>query len=116
MHSFMHGYIITKLFSNREIVLVFDEMTIRESLVFDNSSGNVIRFVDVGDMNNKLKCFESNVKSQIFKKEVATHMLMMYVRGVFVKMEYPLAQFPTTGTCITCNTFVLHILYTCVYS
>ena len=82
----------------RHIVLVFDEMKIQESLVFDSKSGNIIGYVDVGDMNMQLKNFEANLEEKAQEKEVATHMLMLYVRGIFTKMEYPLAQFPTTGT------------------
>lgn len=82
---------------NREVVLVFDEMTIRESLVFDDESGNIVGFVNVGDIYEKLKRFESSLKGEEFENEVATHMLTIHVRGIFFKMEYPLANFPTSG-------------------
>jgi hypothetical protein len=31
------------------------------------------------------------------KKEVATHMLVIYVCGIFIKLQIPLAQFATTS-------------------
>ena len=81
----------------RHVVLVFDEMKVQENLVFDNDSGNIIGYVNVGDINSMLKSFESQLKDEAPEKEVATHMLVLYVRGIFLKMEYPLAQFSTTG-------------------
>ena len=79
----------------RNVTLVFDEMKIQEGLVFDKENGSIVGFVDTGDMNAKLKSFEAQVTSkEVQEKEVATHMLALYVRGIFLKLEYPIAQFP----------------------
>ena len=84
-------------------MLVFDEMKICEDLVFDTESGTVIGYVDTGDINLKLKDFEARVKGKTHESEVATHMLTLYVRGIFTNLGYPLAQFPTAGILLTCN-------------
>jgi hypothetical protein len=82
--------------SQRQVVLIFDEMRIQESLVFDKSGGNIVGYVDVGDMNSHLKKFETKLEEDE-ARSVATHMLVLYVRGIMTKLEYPIAQFPTTG-------------------
>ena len=40
------------------------------------------------------------------KKEVATHILAFSICGIFVRLEYTLAQFPTTG-----NKMAIHYFY-----
>lgn len=96
----------------RQVVLAFDEMKIKEGLVFDVDKGNIIGFVDTGilisygymyelitgDLNTRLKSFEDHVMDVAHKEdEVATHMLAVCVRGIFMKLDYPIGQFPTTG-------------------
>jgi hypothetical protein len=81
----------------RHVVLVFDEMRIQESLVFDKNSSNIIGYVNLGDINMRLKNLEATLEKGTEEKEVATHMLVLYIRGILTKIEYPLAQFPTTG-------------------
>lgn len=79
------------------MVLGFDEMKIREGLVFDNATGNIIGYVDTGDINKKLKSFEEQLKGEESDQEIATHMLTVCVRGIFFKLDYPLGQFSTTS-------------------
>lgn len=73
-------------------------MKIREGLVFDKDTGNIIGFVNTGDMNELLRSFEVELKGQKEpKRDVATHMLTVCVRGIFLKLDYPLGQFSTTS-------------------
>lgn len=46
--------------------------------------------------NNKLRDFEQHCKGKK-TDEIATHMLMLMIRGIFIKMQFPHAQFPTRG-------------------
>ena len=71
-------------------------MKIREGLVFDNATGNIIGFVDTGDMNNMLSSFEAEVKGEKESQGIATHMLAVCVRGIFLKLDHPLGQFSTS--------------------
>ena len=59
----------------RQVVVAFDEMKIHEGLVFDAMSGNIIGYVDTGDMNEKLKKFEISLTGKVQKKKVTTHIL-----------------------------------------
>jgi len=87
------------------VVLVFDEMKIREDLVFDKNTGIIKGFVDYGqqslDSRFSALAEECSNNSVLKKRTVATHMLTMMVRGIFFKLNFPFAQFATTGLLIT---------------
>ena len=40
------------------VVMLMDEMYIREKLVYDKHNGSLISFVNLGDINNHLLAFE----------------------------------------------------------
>jgi hypothetical protein len=83
--------------AQQNVVLVFDEMKIHEGLVFDNQTELIIGFVDTGDLNKKFKSFEAHLQKEEVDEQVATHILAVCVRGIFMKLEYPLGHFPTKG-------------------
>ena len=74
-------------------------MKIREGLVFKNDA-NLIGFVDVGDLNNSMKAFQAKLSGNDTEEAVADHMLTIMIQGIFIKLTFPLASFPTRGTCI----------------
>lgn len=76
-------------------MLVFDEMKVREDLVF-NRDGEIIGFVDTGDINNKLMMLETRCADEQ-DDEVADHVLALMVCGIFFKLDYEFTQFPTKG-------------------
>ena len=76
-------------------------MKIREDLVFDKSTGEVIGFIDYGEGSldqNFVALREQCVKQRFDHSKVATHMLTLMVRGIFFKCDFPLAHFSTQGT------------------
>ena len=85
----------------RYVVLIFDEMKIKEDLVYDKTGHHLHGFVNLGEVNNQLLQLEKNVgvSSGVSKphKHMATEMLTLMVRGIFIKLEYPYASFPATG-------------------
>ena len=95
---------------NRYVVLALDEMKIREDLVFDKVTGEITGFVDFGDeggLDKKFAVLRQQCKEQsLAEREVATHMLVLMVRGLMFHLNFPIAQFATTGSyvfCIYCN-------------
>ena len=79
------------------VVVMIDEMKIKESLVYDKHSSHIIGFVDIGDVGNQLNQLEEKygADTHVHHRPIATHMLVLMVRGIFFKMEYPYAHFPT---------------------
>ena len=79
---------------DKYVVLVFDEMKIREDLVFDKHSCELVGFVNLGEVNNILTEFERQCKGEtdvVNDDAIATHMLTFMVRGIFTKLEFPYA-------------------------
>lgn len=83
---------------DKYIVLVFDEMKIREDLVFNKHTSELVGFIDLGGINNVLTELERQCTNpDSLEDVVATHMLTFMVRGIFSDLEFPYAQFPTNG-------------------
>ena len=70
------------------MVLSFDEMKIREQLVFDKSTGMITGFVDYGQqsLDERFSALQEEcTQGQSLRScSVATHMLTIMVRGIFL--------------------------------
>ena len=76
-------------------------MKVKEDLVFDQNTCQLIGFTDLGDIiNNHLDNFERQCASNNTSSDVATHMLMFMIRGLCSDLEYPYAQFSTRGATV----------------
>ena len=82
----------------RFVVLSFDEMKIREDLVYERTGNHLLGFVNLGDINGQLQDLEQKVQSDKPHEYLATHMLTLMIRGVFIKLEFAYASFPTQGS------------------
>ena len=82
----------TELFSESEryLTILFDEMKIQEDPVWDKHTGELIGFVDLGDM----KLNYATVKNI---SVLATHILVFLVKSVVNPLSYSFATFATTG-------------------
>ena len=74
----------------RYVVISMDEMKIKDNLVYDKSSEELIGFVDLGDPILNYGSFDDTTK-------LATNVLVFYIRGVASKLKFPLAYINTTG-------------------
>ena len=81
----------------RYAVIALDEMKLKESLVYDKHEAEVIGFVDIGDINNRLTKFERECCDDKQSLPIATHMLVLMVRGIFTGLRFPYAHFPTSN-------------------
>jgi hypothetical protein len=80
-------------------------MKVHEGLVF-NRDGSLVGFVDVGDLNNKMRAFEASLAGSEKQEIMADHVLTVMVRGIFINMTFPIANFPTKGLCYyACNIY-----------
>ena len=71
--------------------LFFDEVKIKEGLVFDPSTWELVGFVDIGNGN-----LHPGSDSGI-QKSLATHVLQFYFKSIFCKFQFPCAYFLTRG-------------------
>ena len=66
----------------RYLVLIFDEIKIKEGLVYHKHTGQVVGFVHLGEVNNDLETLERRVNGVADEPTIATHMLSLMVRGI----------------------------------
>ena len=74
-------------------MLIIDEMKIREDLVYDKTGRNLHGFVNLGDVNNQLLQLEQQAVSSVPQNCIATQMLTLMGRGIFIKLEFLLPAF-----------------------
>lgn len=85
------------------VVVLFDEIKVRENLVYDKHSEEITGFVQLGEVNDAIQELEQNMSNDIHIPKVATHVLGVMVRGLFTNLKFPYAHFPTadlTGECL----------------
>ena len=81
------------------VTLIFDEVKIKEDIVYNKFSGEMIGFVDITNINQHLLDFEQSCLSDTYipNHQLATHVLVFMVRGIFSQLEFPYAQFPVAA-------------------
>ena len=72
----------------RFAVLSFDEMKIQQNLVFDKHAGELIGYVDLGDLGKNFSTFDN-------EDDLATHVMVYYVRGLASDLKFALGYFAT---------------------
>ena len=79
--------------------LFFDEVKVKEGLVFDQSTWELVGFTDLGsdeaDMKDLVR--ESNDPTINSDAGLATHVLQFFFKSLFANFEYPCAYFLTNG-------------------
>ncbi len=75
--------------------LLLDEMHIRQDLMYDKHSGEMIGFCSLGEVNDQLLAFERSLSdNEPSSPELAKTMMVFMVRGLFNKLQFPYVQFP----------------------
>ena len=76
--------------SHKFIVITFDEMKIREGLVYDKYTDQLIGFVTLDDVSNHLLQLERSCTSAVptASPNLATHMLVLVIRGQWRIQEF----------------------------
>lgn len=85
----------------KEVCICFDEMQIKSDLVYQKSSGKLIGFTAMGELNDEFQELNSYLESENDQFEVnrpvSNHVLVLLVRGIFTSLTYPLAYFGSSG-------------------
>ena len=78
------------------VIVLMDEMHICEDLVYDQHTGALLGFTNLGDINSHLDRFEQSLQTNTISDSVlAKTMLVIMVQGLFMKLQYPYTQFPS---------------------
>jgi hypothetical protein len=78
------------------MMVLLDEVHIKQGLVYNKHTGELIGFVDLGDINNhlmQLKRSMQDLASQSLEP-LSKSMLVVMIRGLLSSFQFPYAQFP----------------------
>ena len=78
------------------VILIIDEMHVKEDLVFDKHSGELIGFTNIGEINSQLLALEQSLNNETHPVDIplASSMMTFMVRGLFSHLQFPYAYFP----------------------
>ena len=76
------------------VILLLDEMHIKESLVHDKYTGDLIGFTDLGDINSHVLALEQSLTDSKSFPPLASTVMTFMVRGLFSHLRFPYAYFP----------------------
>lgn len=97
--KYMFEQIDVKNLKNHEVYVgvIADEMKIKEGLIFNKSSGNILGFTNLGDVNQSIDLLEKQLLGEEIESpnELATSVFVIMVRGLIVDFNFPYASFPT---------------------
>ena len=77
---------------HKYIMLCWDEMKIKEGLVFNKHTCELVGFTDIGDINNDLSHLEQDIDSPQ-SRDVASHVLLFMVQGLFTRVNFLYVHF-----------------------
>lgn len=80
---------------NKYVLLILNEMLIREDLVYNKHSGEFIGFANLGKANSQLDAFKHAMLSdEPIKPSLVKTIIVFMVRDLFDKLQFVHAQFP----------------------
>ena len=81
----------------RNITLSFDDKKISEGLVYSHSTGQILGFTSLGDMNGELERYTRSCQDKKASPAIASHVLTLMVRGICASYHAAIAFFSTLG-------------------
>ena len=78
------------------VLLLMDEMYIKQDLVYDKHTGEIVGFTNLGDINNHLIQLERACLSaeESSNEPLARTVMVFMVKGLFQHLAFPFAHFP----------------------
>ena len=80
----------------KNVSLIFDEMKIKNGLVYSQRSGKICGFTEMGDLNDEILRFERDVNKDD-DPVMATYVMVFMIRGLFSPLKKSVAWYPCTG-------------------
>ena len=81
----------------KNLTICFDERKRKADLVYRKSTGQLVGYTELGNINDELRLFESKVKNEEYRQDFATHVIVYMVRGIFTNLVYPFGFFASLG-------------------
>ena len=82
------------------VILLLDEMYIKEDLVYNKHSGEMVGFTNLGSINDHLADFERSLtRGHESNLSLAKTMVVFMVRGLFTSLQFPYVHFACTNLC-----------------
>ena len=82
------------------VSIIGDEMYIKQKLVYNNSTGDLVGYCDIGDINNHLVQLEKEYTNPGTctgeHDTLAKTMMVLMVRGLFINFTFPYASFASS--------------------
>lgn len=75
-------------------------MKVQEDLVYNKSGEHLYGFMNLGEVNDQLQLLKKRALCSSESTpcdKIASHMLTIMVRGIFVRMDFSFASFSTQG-------------------
>ena len=82
----------------KHVCRMWDEMKLKSGLAYNPHSGKITGLTSIGSFNEEIRDFERRCKN-INEPPLATHVLVLMVRGITPKLQKPVAYFPCQGGC-----------------
>jgi len=69
-------------------VVLFDEIYVKQGLVFEKSIGALFGFTDLGEVNNQLDEFETSLKhnASLLQRPLAKTIIVFMFKGLFTNL------------------------------
>ena len=87
----------------KNVSLLIDEMKIQSNLVYKKSTGKIVGFVEMEDINEEISQFQTKFEDSEYQgeesigKKVAKYVNIFMVRSILSKLCYPIGYHASTG-------------------
>eukprot|EP00111_Clytia_hemisphaerica_P004585 TCONS_00013167-protein len=82
----------------RNVVILFDEMKIKADLIYSRSTGKLVGFTDMGNVNEEIRKLQDKCnEKEPHQRELTRYVNVYMARGIFTKLKYPFGFFGSQG-------------------
>ena len=91
----------------KNVSLIFDEMKIKSGVVFSKTTGKLVGFCEMGEINDEIEKFSKAMESQAATEKqflepgsdrnIAKYVIVFMVRGIFSNLQYAFGHFAGEG-------------------
>ena len=83
--------------NEKYINLCFDEMKIKSGLAYSKTTGQIVGFTDLGEINDEIDFFSRCVEGEDRERDIASHVIVFMARGICSNLHYPIGHFASVG-------------------